>query len=205
MANRPKHNFVGETIGEFRVESYAMGGIWRCLCSCGNERLISSTDLAKRRWKSCGCRRAEHVSKSKRRHAHSLANGATPTYRSWASMLSRCRDQKNARYYRYGGRGITVCDRWHSFDNFLADMGERPEGMTLDRRENDGNYEPENCRWATAIEQGRSSYQARMVTAFGQTLMLAEWSRRTGIKRETIARRLNAGWPPERALGRLLK
>src|SRR3990170_2164292 len=89
------------------------------------------------------------------RHGH--ANPKSPTYESWAGMLSRCRNPNQPYYHRYGGRGITVCPRWHKFENFLEDMGERPDGLSLDRINNDGNYEPDNCHWATRQEQNMNS------------------------------------------------
>jgi hypothetical protein len=92
-------------------------------------------------------------SASHTKHGHRPGAGASPTYRSWAGMLQRCRNPNNPRYRDYGGRGITVCERWSSFVNFLADMGERPPGKTLDRRDVDGNYEPHNCTWSTPKEQ----------------------------------------------------
>lgn len=91
------------------------------------------------------------------RHGHGRNGNKTPTYRSWNAMLCRCTHPTNKMYHAYGGRGITVCERWMTFANFLADMGERPAGLTLDRINNDGNYEPDNCKWATRSEQNSNT------------------------------------------------
>lgn len=202
MPLKPVSNLVGEVVGEFTVASYVRHGLWLCVCSCGSERRISSTDLMKGKRKSCGCKKSEYVSQSKIKHGHApWGRCATPTYRSWAAMIDRCTNDNNKRWHRYGGRGITVCDQWrYSFQSFLDDMGEKPARMTLDRIDNDGNYEPKNCRWATSKTQGRSNYRARMIEAFGRKQLLVDWALETGLLRETIARRLNAGWPAERAL-----
>ncbi|MDT4831294.1 hypothetical protein FQZ97_648020 [compost metagenome] len=116
-------------------------------------------------------------------------------------MVERCTDPKAAGYHRYGGRGITVCDRWlESFENFLADMGPRPRGTTLDRRENDGNYEPGNCRWATKLEQAANTSTARLITANGKTLPMEAWARELGVSAKGIAYRLRMGWADEQII-----
>lgn len=124
-------------------------------------------------------------------------------YRVWSSMKNRCTNPRFVDWHLYGGRGIQVCGRWRaSFADFFADVGLRPSPKhTLDRWPNgDGNYEPGNVRWATPLEQGRNTSRNRQITANGETLSLAEWAERSGLKRETIADRLKAGWSPERAI-----
>ena len=125
----------------------------------------------------------------------------TPIYRIWASMLTRCRNPKQQNYHLYGGRGITVCRRWEKFECFLLDMGEKPKGMTLDRIDNSGNYEPKNCRWTSLKTQARNKRNNRWITAFDETKTLAEWAEVTGINATTIAQRIDVyGWQVERAL-----
>lgn len=127
---------------------------YRVVCDCGTERIIFGTNLRSGYTTSCGCLRREETGKRFATHGHS--NPRTPTYTSWMSMRMRCNNPNAPKYSIYGGRGITICDHWDSFENFLADMGERPEGTTLDRVNPDGNYEPANCRWATVKEQNNN-------------------------------------------------
>ena len=127
--------------------------------------------------------------------------GRTPEYKAWDAMRYRCTRPQCTFFHNYGGRGITVCDRWmHSFANFLADVGPRPsKGHTLERVDNARGYEPGNVRWATMLEQAKNRRTNRRVMINGETLILAEWARRTGISTTTLHNRLIDGWPMEEA------
>lgn len=123
---------------------------WRCLCDCGRRFTAQRGNLRRGVTLSCGCMRIEMQTI----HGHASDGDTSRTYVSWRHMIARCTNPRNDSYIDYGGRGIKVCEHWRSFANFLADMGERPPGLTLDRFPNrDGNYEPGNCRWATPKEQ----------------------------------------------------
>ena len=128
---------------------------WRCLCDCGKEAIVRSGHLGVTTF-SCGCYASDRISLASTKHGHTanINDRSSRTYRSWHSMMSRCNNPNSTNFKYWGGRGIKVCERWTDFRNFLTDMGERPEGKSLDRYPSpDGNYEPDNCRWATPAEQ----------------------------------------------------
>ena len=130
------------------------GKIYLCVCTCGSLKTYRSGNLRSGHTISCGCLSAERSSTGNVRHGHSRRGvPPSPTYNSWTGMMQRCYSQNATSYHRYGARGIKVCEAWQTFANFLADMGERPEGKTLDRKDNNGNYEPSNCQWSTPKEQ----------------------------------------------------
>ena len=155
-----KSNLAGQRFGRLvvleEVESDKPGTWWLCKCDCDNTKVVQGTSLNAGRIKSCGCLKDETVKITHTKHGQNTLEGQTPTYRCWANILKRCDNPNDSRYHNYGGRGIKVCDRWkgeHGFENFLADMGSKPEGKTIDRINNDGDYEPGNCRWITNLEQ----------------------------------------------------
>jgi len=146
---------LGELAGEMTM--------WLCRCSCGNEIRVRACRVRNGATRSCGCLAAEMLGTRSRTHGHS--HSKSPTYQAWCNARQRCSDPTDIRYPTYGARGITVCDRWlgkHGFGNFLADMGERPPGMSIDRRDNDRGYDPDNCRWATRLEQARNKTSTKL-------------------------------------------
>ena len=124
----------------------------------------------------------------------------TKTYNTWRAMKERCLSKNNKEYKRYGGRGITICEEWLTFINFYKDMGERPEGKTLDRINNNGNYCKENCRWATIEEQCNNRRSSRFIFYQGKRQTLTQWERELKLNSNIISRRLNRGWSIEAAL-----
>lgn len=176
-------DITGQKFNQLTVVEHVANTKWRCLCDCGAEVVRASLDIRTGKVKSCGCGKAQAISQAQR--AHGMTK--TPTYRSWVSMRRRCNEPTHDQYKYYGGAGIKVCERWqHSFENFLADMGERPEGMTLDRIDPTGDYEPSNCRWATQKEQMNNT--SRSVKFEGKSL--TEWSNELNIKYATLSYRL---------------
>lgn len=155
----PLIDLTGQRFGRLLVVARAPNRgdatAWRCACDCGGSAEIRGYLLKQGESKSCGCLRRE-IKLLGARHGHILNGRRSRTYKSWDSMRSRCLNPRNKDFVRYGGRGITICDRWSSFQNFLADMGTRPEGKSLDRIETNGNYEAGNCRWATPREQANN-------------------------------------------------
>lgn len=133
-------------------------------------------------------------------HGHASGGSNSPTYMSWSAMRERCLNPKADKYPQYGARGISICERWHSFESFLADMGERPHGKTLDRKDNDGNYELSNCRWATHKEQQNNRRANVFVEHDGERLTVTQWSERLGMVASTIRARLKRGYSADRAL-----
>lgn len=133
-----------------------------CKCACGTEKTIAWRAIKNGDTRSCGCLSKERISAANLTHGDTTG-GPSPEWIVWRAMHQRCEDQKHKSYKDYGGRGITICERWQTFEPFLVDMGRRPSpSHTLDRRENDGNYEPRNCRWATKSEQARNRRPRQM-------------------------------------------
>lgn len=178
---------------------------WRFRCNCGNHDYVARPDQVRRGTiLSCGCLRAERSAERTRKratHGHSRNGKLTSEYNSWRNMLHRCNDPYNENYPQYGGRGITVCERWLDFRHFIFDMGAKPNAQyTIDRIDNDGSYEPGNCRWEGKKAQARNKTNNRIVTFRGREMTLAEACELAGLVRGVVDSRLNRGWTMERAL-----
>lgn len=169
---------------------------WLCRCDCGRGKIVRCNNLTSGHTKSCGCLNKKIITK----HGYSQNN---KTYRSWINMIQRCTNPNDQAYNYYGGRGIEVCERWrNSFPNFLEDMDESPGyGYSIEREDNDGNYCPENCIWATHKQQNRNSRNNHLITHNDETQCLIEWSEKFNIKSVTLWTRLyKFGWSIEKAL-----
>lgn len=196
---------IGERFGRYTVERPTIPDrISRFIvrCDCGAERDVSAGDLRNGSSRSCGCLKRDATAARSTTHGHAGAGGSL-SYESWTSAKSRCSNPNVRAYPHYGGRGIQMCDRWkNSFHAFLQDMGERPsKDMTLERINNDGNYEPGNCVWASVQQQRRNTRCTRMIEFQGEVKCLSDWAAAYGLSILTLHSRLGKlGWGIERAL-----
>ena len=169
---------------------------WRCQCDCGRIVVVVGYSLRRGMTKSCGCLNIDRLTK----HGHNSTTKKTTTYRSWQNMRTRCLNPNSPAYKDYGGRGITIGQRWEKFENFLEDMGEAPTGLQLDRINNNKGYYKENCRWATSKQNNRNRRSNHLITHNGQTQCLTAWAEEFNINRSTLWDRLRQGWSTEKAL-----
>lgn len=204
---RPLKDLTGQVFGRLTVlhrgEDYQSGfgpsstrPQWMCRCECGNTKLVLGNHLKNGNVTSCGCLARERSSLRLKEQATKHGAYKTQTYKSWARMKTRCENPNYTSYANYGGRGIKVCERWQQFENFLEDMGEQPEGHSLDRIDVDGDYTPENCRWATREQQDRNRRNNVNITVGDKTMCLADWAKELGVKDATLRSRYKVDtWP----------
>lgn len=191
MSKRTYNDVSGAKYGRLTVVK-CIGKInkyyhWECLCECGNVVSVSINNLNSGHTKSCGCLNIDALI-SRATHGHSKNGKISSEYIIWSQMRTRCTKEDNHSYSNYGGRGIKVCDRWlYSFGNFFEDMGTRPKGLTLDRKDNDGDYTPENCRWATSKEQADNRRRSRWYELNGMKMVMNDWAKKIGIDGRTLS------------------
>lgn len=196
---------LGQKFGRLTVLSYAGSTKnrqrkWTCVCDCGGSATVRTDGLTSGRAQSCGCRQKEAVTAvCKSRTKHGLCRDRI--YVSWVHMIERCTNPKNGRFDDYGGRGVTVCERWRSFENFHADMGDMPEGRTLERSNNSKGYEPGNCYWATYTEQNRNRRNSIYIATEYGAVHLKEYCEISGVAYANAKRYFDSGRLPGVRLG----
>ena len=207
MAHSYKYDYagiVGKQFGRLTVVSTPNGipdsrTKVLCKCQCGVLKEIMTKNLFLGGAKSCGCANREALERHRRTNGWYEQCKDHPLRHVWLGMMCRCYKTNHTFYHRYGGRGIGVCSRWHSFDVFVSDVGPRPEGTSLDRINNDDDYAPENCRWATQREQMAHTSCSRLVEYKGETLPLAHWAKKLQVSHQTLHARFDRGWTVEAA------
>ena len=193
-----RKDLTGKIFGRWKVINFSHTNerhqaYWQCICDCGNAKAVKAASLVGGVSVSCGCYHKDRVT------IHGMTK--TITFKSWESMKQRCTNPNSPDYHKYGGRGIKVCDRWlNSFDSFLEDMGERPKARTLDRIDNEGNYEKSNCRWATTKDQLLNRRNTVKIEYIGSLKTIKELSEISGFKEKLIRDRLYAGWPIDKVI-----
>ena len=195
---KPLNNLQGFRFGSLTVlqlgekQRPMNGAWWLCLCDCGTQKNIPATDMVQGKINSCGCEHAERIGNANITHGKSKSR----TYKLWMAMRNRC-DRVNQ---DYSCRGIVYDERWKSFENFLEDMGEAPEGLSLDRIDCNGNYHKANCRWATRVEQANNTRANVFIEWDGKKQTVAQWAKELGMKTDKLRSRLRYGWTIQRAL-----
>lgn len=195
----PGNRYGRLTAVEFVGRNTRYEPMWRFRCQCGREVIIVETSITQSLTKSCGCLFLEMtIAKGHGNATHGKSRSVE--YRTWIGMLARCQNPKNKLFRNYGSRGIEVCERWQMFENFFADMGSRPSPQhSIDRKNNNGDYEPGNCRWATPTQQSRNHRGNRIVVVDGVKMTFAEASEGAAVSAFTVRTRVKRGWSWERA------
>jgi hypothetical protein len=193
---RPRQYFLeGLIFGRLTVEKLEWP-MWLCMCNCGKKTLVSTANLRSGNTTSCGCYHRERQKEVPTKHG----GRHTRLYSVWLNMWQRCTNPANSCWHNYGGRGIKISQHWRSFKRFRDDMGEAPEGYTLERKDNDGPYSKSNCRWATRRDQSRNKRVNRVLTFQGKSLPLVDWAELLNKPYWTLHARLRRGWSTERTL-----
>lgn len=197
-------NLVNQKFGKLQVLKKALKRNnktrWLCQCACGKTCEVTTSQLRSGKTRSCGCLRREKAA-STCTHGHARRDSNTRSYRIWRSLFKRCYKSSSPYFGRYGGRGIEVDPRWFTFKGFYTDMGDCPEGLSLERLNNDRNYWKGNCVWATKITQARNTSTNKMITWQGRTLCVAEWAEVYKITQSLLWQRIyRLGWSVEKAL-----
>lgn len=169
--------------------------IWRCLCDCGVECKPWSSSLVRGLTTSCGCNRNSRIGEKNTKHSLSRHSAAD----TWYKIHGRCSNPENPDYQDYGARGITVCERWSSLENFVADMGEKPKGLSIERLDNSKGYSPENCIWADGKTQARNRRDTKRLTYRGETKSMVAWCEELGLVYSTVRSRIARGLSTEEA------
>ena len=186
---RTRIDLTGQVFGDLTVTHHVERRKWACLCSCGATAKVAIDKLRSGHTTSCGHKRVDILKARSTSHGQAKRGATSPEYRVWRSAIGRCTNPTNAAWGRYGGRGITVCPEWATFEQFYADMGPRPEGTSLDRIDNDRGYAPDNCRWATSKEQQNNRRSNVHVTIDGVTRTLKQWAEHFGISYAVVKER----------------
>lgn len=169
---------------------------WECVCDCGERRVIAGTTLRAGRRRSCGCQSPRFTAERMRKHGLSRSR----TYSIWHGMRQRCESDKAAKKHLYCSKGIRVCERWQSFENFVSDMGLAPDGCSIERLDGNADYRPANCVWATPKDQANNTTRNRRIEWRGRTLTISQWAESINISPNTLLYRIRRGWPTERAM-----
>lgn len=209
----PKYEQFRDLTGRkfFRLKVKGFAGLrgkrkkpqWHCECECGSLTVVQSDNLLSGHTQSCGCYSQEVRVASRTSHGYSRNRKPTPEYKSWLGLVARCNNPNSGGYESWGGRGIKVCERWMKFESFIADMGQMPgKGYSIERIDNNGNYSPDNCKWATRAEQCRNRRSNIIIEYRGERKVLKDWCSILGLKYHTVFARIRYyGWTVERALG----
>jgi hypothetical protein len=205
---RMRQNLLGRKFGRWTVveESIRVPGStnarWLCRCDCGKERVVVDGPLIRGSSRSCGCLSVELSVKRSTTHGQSSGGRPTREFRIWKGIVERCKNPNSPAFSRYGGRGIGICKEWVRFEDFFRDMGKCGAGMTIERVNNDEDYGPDNCKWATRLEQSRNRSSSKRLDAFGEFKTIAEWSEdeRCAVTRNVLYQRASRNWPPELAI-----